>query len=565
MRTVMVSLAFLCLAARVEAAELEAVSHPDTVIVFPSGAEVSRIANVKLDKGEHTIVLRDLPAAAVESSIRVEGKATGKLEIGSVDSRRMFVPQADAAAAESERRKIEEELERTRDERAALEAQTLASETQKSLIANLATLPTRPAPAAGAERGEDWPAVLALIASGTVEAQRLNVEAQAKLREVGRRIEDLEKKLGSLAPAAVERTEVKVNVAADAPLDADMTVRYQVPHASWTPHYDARLATGAKTVAPKLDLTRRATITQRTGESWDNVAITLSTTRPTAGAAAPELATMTVDFEPEYKPRPMSSAPAAGTGRMAAEQEAAAPAPAEPARDEDALGGLVEKSRAISEERGAEIVTAPFQALYAVPGRLTVPNTGEAKRVTLLSEAIEPQLSVRTVPREDAKAYLYAKLVLPKGSPLLPGAVSLFRDGTFVGTTRLPILTPGEEHDLGFGADDLVRVKYSVAEEKRGETGLISTSRTDSRNYKISVKNMHERAIGFTALDRIPVSRNDQIKVELSARPAPTKQDVDDKRGVLAWEGTLEPDQEQVIDFGYRVSWPSAKNVVYGP
>jgi uncharacterized protein (TIGR02231 family) len=229
---------------------------------------------------------------------------------------------------------------------------------------------------------------------------------------------------------------------------------------------------------------------------------------------------MTVDFEPEYKPRPMSSLPS-GTGRMAAEQEAAAPAPAEPARDEDALGGLAAKTRAIAEERGAEIVTAPFQALYAVPGRLSVPNTGEAKRVTLLSEAIEPQLSVRTVPREDAKAYLYAKLVLPKGSPLLPGAVSLFRDGTFVGTTRLPILTPGEEHDLGFGADDLVRVKYSVAEEKRGETGLISTSRTDSRNYKISVKNMHERAIGFTALDRIPVSRNDQIKVDLSARPAP--------------------------------------------
>ncbi len=564
MRTVMVSLAFLGLAARVEAAELEAVSRPVTVIVFPSGAEVSRIANVKLDKGEHTIIFRDLPAAAVESSIRVEGKATGKLEIGSVDSRRMFVPQADAAAAESERRKIEEELERANDEKAALEAQTLASETQKSLIANLTSLPTRPAPAAGAERGEDWPAVLALIASGTVEAQRLDLEAQAKLREVGRRIEDLEKKLASLAPAAEERTEVKVNVSADAPLEADMTVRYQVPHASWTPHYDARLATGAKTVAPRLDLTRRATITQRTGESWDNVAITLSTTRPTAGASAPLLEPMTVDFEPEYKPRPMTMAPSSGTGRMAAEQEAAAPAPAEAARDEDALGGLAKK-RAIAEDRGAEIVTAPFQALYAVPGRLTVPNTGEAKRVTLLAEAIEPQLSVRTVPREDAKAYLYAKLVLPKGSPLLPGAVSLFRDGTFVGTTRLPVLSPGEEHDLGFGADDLVRVKYSVSEEKRGETGLISTSRTDSRNYKLSIKNMHERAIGYTALDRIPVSKNDQIRVELSAKPAPSKQDVDDKRGVLAWEGTLEPDQEQVIDFGYRVSWPSAKSVVYGP
>ncbi|NJN36572.1 MAG: DUF4139 domain-containing protein [Nitrospiraceae bacterium] len=79
------------------------------------------------------------------------------------------------------------------------------------------------------------------------------------------------------------------------------------------------------------------------------------------------------------------------------------------------------------------------------------------------------------------------------------------------------------EQDVLYGADDLVRVKYSVAEEKRGETGLISTSRTDSRNYKISVKNMHERAIGFTALDRIPVSRNDQIKVELEQHPTVQK------------------------------------------
>lgn len=545
------------------AADVEAVSRIETVTVFPSGAEVTRVAKeLKLDKGEHSIVFNDVPAAAIPGSIRVEGKATGKLEIGSVDTRRLFVARTDSEVAETERRKLEDEIERLRDERAQFEAQMQGAEMQKALITNLAQLPTRPAPSAGADRGEDWPQILALIASGSREAQRGLLEAQVKLRELDRRIQDLEGKLAALAPAKEERTEVKVYVSAAAPLDAVMTVRYQVPNASWVPVYDARLATGAKNVAPKLDLTRRAEITQRTGEAWDQVVLTLSTTRPTAGAAAPELYPMTVDFEPEYKPRPMAASPAptaAGLNDMAAES-----LPEGGLRGHKMARSMAEMKEAAVEQPAA-VIAAPFQALYNVPGRLTVPNTGEAKRVQLMEESIEPVLSVRTVPKEDAKAFLYAKLVLPKsGSPLLPGQVSMFRDGTFVGTGQLPVLSPGEEHDLGFGIDDLVRVKYSVSEEKRGETGLISTSRTDSRNYRITIRNMHERAIGLTVFDQIPVSKNQDIKVEQTGKTPPTRQNVEDKRGVVAWDGKLEPDQEQVLDIGYRVTWPSAKQVVYG-
>ena len=498
------------------AADIEAASAVDAVTVFPQGAEITRVAKVSVDKGDHVLIFRDLPAEAVEGSIRVEGNATGKLEIGSVDTRRLFVPQADAAANESERRNIERELEAQRDQKATLDAQVRGAETQNKLIEKLAELPARPAPAAGSEKGEDWTAILGLIATGTADAQRALLDAQVKMRDVDRKIQDLENKLGELEPAQIERTEAKVFLSAQSPLEADVTIRYQVVSASWTPLYDVRLATGSKTASPKLDLIRRAAITQSSGEAWDNVALTLSTTRPSAGASAPELFPLTVDFEPEMKPM------------------------------------------------AAAVIVAPFQALYAVPGRLAIPTTGEAKRVQLLTEAIEPELAVRTVPKQDAKAYLYAKFALPKGSPLLPGEVSLFRDGTFVGTGRLPLLSPSEEHELGFGVDDLVKVRHALLEEKRGETGLISSSKTDSRSYRLTIKSMHERAIALSVVDQIPVSENQEIKVDLTSKTAPTKQNVDDKRGVLSWETKLEPDQEQVVEFGYRVSWPAAKSVVYG-
>ena len=542
--------------------DIEAPSRIESVTVFPVGAEVARVARVAVDKGEHTIVFRDLPAGAIEGSIRVEGNATGRLEIGSVDTRRLFVPRADAEASASERRRLETEIERLRDQRAIHEAEAQSAETQKELIGNLAQLPTRPAPAAGGAADENWPAVLALITSASADAQRTLQAAQVRIRETDRKIEDIEKRLREVAPERTERTEARVFVVAHAPLDADITVRYQVAHASWTPLYDVRLATGSKTAAPSLDLTRRAAISQRSGEAWDNIELVLSTTRPTAGASAPELSTLIVDFEREAPP----PSPLATTRRFSDERQMAAPQAGGIAGDyeaQDMVAAAPVPEPVVVEERAAEVVQAPFHALFTVPGRTSIPETGETKRVQLGSETLEPALTVRTVPKVDAKAYLYAKLTVPKGAPLLPGSASLFRDGTFVGSGHLPLLSPDEEHEMGFGIDDLVRVRHAISEQKRGETGLISTSRTDSRHYLLSVKSMHERAISLAVFDQIPVSAHQDIKVELTGRTAPSRQDVDNKRGVLVWEGTLEPDQEQTVEFGYRVSWPSAKSVIY--
>jgi uncharacterized protein (TIGR02231 family) len=228
----------------------------------------------------------------------------------------------------------------------------------------------------------------------------------------------------------------------------------------------------------------------------------------------------------------------------------------------------VDRSKQAPEESAGEvrarIEMQVFQAVYAIAGLVAVPSTGEMKRVQIDDLALDPTLTVRTVPKAEQKAYLYAKLTTARGTPLLPGAVALFREATFVGNGRLPLLAPGEEHELGFGVDDMVRVRHAVVEDKRGETGLIATSKTDVRNYRITVKNLHQRPIQLSVLDQIPVAQNDAIKIELQGRTAPTRRDVEDKRGVLAWDMALIPDEEKAVEFGYRVSWPGAKRVVYG-
>lgn len=557
-RRSVLAVAALCAASPSFAADITATSKIDAVTVFPAGAEISRVAKVKLPAGEHVVIFPDLPRDAIANSIRVEGKSTAKLEIGSVDSRSLNIPRTDAAVTATERRRIEGEIETLKDAKTVLAAQVQTAETQKSLITNLTNLPARPAPAAGSAPAENWSQILTLIGASLADVHKTIIETQLKLRDIDRKIADLQKKLGETAPVQDLRTEVKVFVNAGAGADADLVLRYQVASAGWLPLYDARLMTGTKTSAPKLQLTRRASITQRTQEAWDGVAMTLSTARPSAGTVAAELTPATVDFAPEKPPVPVVGAPAAPAPLVRGMMEKADEQSAQSATARSRLGDLA------IQQATAQIEASPFQVLYSLTGPQTIPNSGETKRVVIDQTDLDPALSVRATPKVEPKAYLYAKLTLPKTAPYLPGQVSLFRDSTFVGTGRLPALTPGQEFDLGFGADDAVRIRYANVDEKRSESGIISSSRNDARNFRIIMTNKHDRPIAITVYDQMPVSNNQEIKVEMTAKPQPAKRDLDDKRGVLAWEDTLKPDEEKTIEFGYKVTWPAQKNITYG-
>ncbi|MEM6497750.1 MAG: mucoidy inhibitor MuiA family protein [Pseudomonadota bacterium] len=546
--------AVLLVAWGAHAADLTVESKIDAVTVFPRGAEIQRVAKVEVPEGAHTVILSDLPEGTDLNSIRVEGRASGSLEIGAVDARRKDILRRDNDQSKSARRKLEDAIEEQTDLLAALNSKIESREIQKRYVENLASLPTsggRPSSNEGRPQ-QDWVQLLALIGTSLGEIQDATLQLRVQVRETTRKIDDLKKELAALAPQQVRRTEVKVRVTASSELEADLIVKYQVRNARWTPFYDARLETGSRNVPSKLSLTRRASISQQTGEEWSDVNISLSTARPSGRSGAPEIYPIKVDFQPERPPAPAARPQA----------ESAVPR---------AMGQLrsrrVAKAAAapvLVQERAADIQTSGFQATFKVPDRINVSGTGDAKRVKIETLNIEPSLVVRSVPKYDTTAFLYAKMKLPKGiAPLLRGRVILFRDQTFVGRGRLPQLSSGEIHELGFGSDDAVRIKYNKIGETRGETGLISSSRTDQRKFKISIKNFHERPITYSILDQRPESLNEDIKVELVGKTKPTESNVKDRSGVLAWEGKLGPEQEKVIDFGYVVSWPSGKKVQY--
>ncbi|MGI9405497.1 MAG: mucoidy inhibitor MuiA family protein, partial [Hyphomicrobiaceae bacterium] len=527
--------------------------------VFPRAAEVSRISEIKLPSGDHTVILRDLPARLLADSVRIEGEATGELEIGSVDTKRLLLPED--ASATAERRRIEQEIERLGDEQSALSDRIAAAEAQKTLIRNLAKLPEQPGPrdqAQGARSPADWAEISSLIARQMTEAQREIREANVAMRKVQQQINDLQRELAGIPPRRIQRTEVRVNVSAASDLDATLTITYQVADASWVPIYEARLSTGDDDTKPALELTRRARVSQRTGEEWKDVRLTLSTTQPRQGTSAPGVESLRVEFRPKLVPRKLQR-------KFSDELSEAMPSATVIEKESDsAVGGLAaaKPKRQRIKRREAQISEAPFQANYAIPGRHTIPTDGAVRRIEVDRIGFAPKLIVRAVPRKRTAAYLYTELKIPEGQRLLPGAASLFRDGVFVGRGALPTLTSGETHEMGFGQDDTVRVEHVTLTQKTGESGIISTNKTDTRQFRTTITNGHKRAITVRVLDQLPVSGDEDIKaIMASGTTAPTIRDLDDKLGVLAWDFSLAPQAQKVINFGYRLAWPEGKEI----
>ena len=540
------------------AAEFSPASHIDAVTVFPQGADINRELAYDVPVGSHSLILTDLPQNIDAQSIRVEGAGEGELLVGSVDTRSRYLGN-DAAAAT--RKGIEKDIQTLQVERQGLDQTVADLQQQRNILYSLADKQLVPQSTTDTTKAIDAVQLGALLDVVGVRLAGLSKEvtaAQNRQRVIDEKINELSAKLGELAPADEYRTEVVVNVDAAAAAKGNLRISYRVQEASWVPFYDARLSIGDGKAKPMLDLIQRAEVTQNTGESWKDVTLVLSTARPSGSTAAPDMMAWEISkVEPQV----------AGAANSVAAPAPATVAEAEMKLDKKDSGRSIqmrrlEKPKLAIAQKQAVIANAGFQATYSIAGRVTVDNAGQSKKVRITSGQLETTLSVVVVPRADTTAYLSAAFTVAGSGPQLGGIVNLFRDGVFVGQGSLPLLNPTEKAELGFGADDLIKVKRAEVKRVAGEEGFFTSSNGDERAWDITVKNLHTQAMPVRVIDRVPFTASKEIDItEIPGMTPPSVRDLDKKRGVLAWDFTLEPQAENALKTGYKITWPEGMQV----
>ena len=543
--------------------DIKTLSHIDAVTVYPQGADVVRVSSVDLKAGEHTLLLEDLPGSIDPQSIRVDGAGNAGLEITSVDSKIVELSSADIDA---KRKVINDQIEMLMDERSGLDQTVSDAQAQQRLLMSLADKQLQPGSTTETVKTVDATALgnlVDLVGARLTTISKSIHDAQLRQKAIDKSVADLNVRAGSLAPDEVAHMQVSLHVVASAAMTGSVKVSYRIGGAGWQPFYDAKLAIPAKGEKAKLEIIRRAEVMQNTGEVWDNVAMTLSTARPTGSTAAPDLGE-----------DPIQVAMAEALGRI--EERADAPAVAAPMVSDDKQKGedestfvaqdALKKADGMAIQRQAVIEMAGFNANYVIQGRVSVDNTGTAKKVRIATDQFEAALQAITVPRLDPNAYLTAAFTMKGDAPYLPGVVNLFRDGMFMGQGSLPQLSAGEDAKLGFGADDLIKVKRAEVKRNSSKEGIITSSNVQELAWEMSVTNLHGVTIPVTVIDRKPFSTDVRITVEtLPGMTAPSVMDLDKKRGVLAWNFDLEPKAQKDIKTGYKVTAPEAVHISMNP
>ncbi len=339
-----------------------------------------------------------------------------------------------------------------------------------------------------------------------------------------------------------ERTAV-VSVGQSIADAAEVTLRYLVEDAGWEPRYAVRADADAGSLVIEYD----AEIHQSTGEDWNDVRLTLSTAQPTNRAAPNSIAPAFVDvFVP----------PPAAPAMEAMYDAAAAPRPDRamrraPGGEGGGSGGAVGFTGG-----GADMpVNAAYKAAfddsravrsgtvvsYAIPRAISVASDAQrARRQRIATIDTKPSFTHVARPLVESAVYLRAIAANDSGYQFLAGPATVFLGGDSVGSTVLPNLAAGAEMTFWLGTDPRVEAKRVLVKKSTGETGVFSKSDETRWDFRVDLASTNPQPVSVELVDRVPVSRNEQIRIELKDLSQPLATDAKfttDERpqGYLKW------------------------------
>jgi uncharacterized protein (TIGR02231 family) len=375
--------------------------------------------------------------------------------------------------------------------------------------------------------------------------QKINDEKQsldASIEEIEKEIKVLQEELNALRmPVKKVRKVIEILFNAEKEQKIRIVADYLTKNASWGPLYKVSVPMALS----EIDLTMFSKILQKTGEDWNHVALSISNVIPLSGVRLPYLSSWLLDV-----PRPRAKV-MEKTERLAYEEAA-------PAID-------VVRGKDYSEipTQEAEFTTAvkrelPVSFEYRIPQPIDIESRDKETILPLFTKKMRGDSYYYAVPKRSPLTFLVCKTNADK--ELLSGPLNVYFGGRYIGKTHLSEKRAGEEFHLSLGADREVMVKREKVKDKVKETYFGKIQRgTIVRElaYKIMVENMKDRSILLKVVDNIPVSRTDKIEVkELTMNPEPAQKNYRNKEGVMLWEYTLDPEQQQEINIEFVVAYP---------
>ena len=530
----------------------EIASGVTAVTVYADRARVTRTAAIDLGGEPMSYALPALPGWVDEASVRVSLEPAAAGQILGVELRRTYL----ARANDDEFRAAEDAVTEIADQLAALDDEMRVLDSEAKHVESLRAFSLDKLPRDTATRRvetAEYEETVAFVGSSLrrlAEArreliqQRRALEPELKVRQ--HRLEDLRQR------AQLEQRTVVVSATGRG--SATLAVTYMVPGATWEPAHELRAGGDADSVA----LTSFAHVQQTTGEDWQNAAISLATQRSDETLRIPEIEALHLGGGRSLSRWVASSRESFGA---ATESYAKYNAVAFALKNPSASGQRAYLENQQIMASNSSRVTEMFRALeqrgttahFAALGRQTVRSDGSRARIPIGNVQLQAGHRTLAAPEMSLNAVRVLELANRGEQPLLPGKVSLYVDGAFLGFTELDFIATGESFELFLGLVDHLKLARSL--DRRGSELSRRGARTKlSVAFLLRVENLGDRDELVQLRDRIPVSQTDQIRVS-GIKVSPEGQP--DAKGLLSWSVSLAPREAREYRVEYTIEYPT--------
>ena len=587
-------------------------SKVKSATIFLNNAQVTRIKEVKLDKGIQLLKFIGLSPFIDKKSIQIKAK---NIEIQALNFKKNYLSKnkksIELISLEKKLNFLDKEIEKENVNLLTTQEKIRFFKENRSI------------------RGSQTLTVIALKETAQFYGDQMNLlnTKELNINNTLKRLQR-EKKLvtkqleGLTIKNSYFTGEIIVKVTSDLAKNTDFQLIYNVSNVSWYPTYDVRVTD----INSPLTIVYKANVKQNSKVDWNNVKLQFSSANPNQSTKAGKITPYFIGYgtrPPNYKNNideisgyvsdnkgnlPGVSVIVKGTtigtetnfdGKYSIkipnskstlvfsylgykiEERLTNNSTINVTMQENnvSLNEIVVTARGIKREKKAlgysasYIKTGEKDSNYSIPTEEIVNQTSVSFKIiepyTIKSSNKDYVVSMKTyqtdatyiyytVPRIEERAFLVASLKNWEQYNLLEGEASIYFEDTFIGTSLIDTRFTKNNLDISLGVDKNITVKRTKSKDFTTKQ-FIGNKKEETSLWDIAIKNNKRQSIKIIILDQIPISTREEITIALDKS---FNGELDKKTGEIKWQKIINSNDIEEFQLKYTARYPKNKELL---
>jgi uncharacterized protein (TIGR02231 family) len=515
----------------------------EKITLFTNQALIEKELNTSVDKGVNKIDI-EIEAFSIDRD-SISAKVFGAGQIYSVQLKTIYLKEE----PQENIQKLQNNLENLENEKKILTDQIGVTKKKEKFLNSLIDFSQTEIPKelkTNFPSPEDLRQTLDFLDNSLHAINQKENNISNQIKELNKKIILIKQKLNSLRNYRQKSKNV-IEVVFDSEKKQNIKIiaNYICLGAGWSPLYKVNVPLELDDV----NLTMFSKITQKTGEDWQNVNLTLSNVIPLKGINLPNPKSWILMLQKQRQPNRLRhfSQKSVMQDRVRAGE-----------------ASLPEEKKELAKFAEARTKKLPLSFEYQLPQKLTIESKEKETLLPVFSKTLDGEFYYWAAPRINQLCYLVSEI--KPDSQLLAGNLNVYFAGRFIGKTYLSQKKAGEKLLLNLGATRDIKIKREKITDKKDETFFGKIKRNTivrKLSFKITIENLKDKIIKIKILDSIPVSNTDKIAVkDVGITPEPIEKNYQDKEGLHLWELSLKPKEKKEIKINFTVTYPDDEPLI---